>query len=281
MNKSNVTPFIGKVQKWAKRITSAYGDSVQAIIEVGRELQLAKKDCNHGEWGELTGQTTGKPLLPFSYQTAHRLKSIAKNTALSNIAHGRYLPASWRTLAILASLSPGEIEAAIADGTIHPDMQRKDAQRLVDAINGNTKTAADPFTLDRGAHQTHREKMIKFFALGSHEGCSPEIKEIHIAQQNKIIELATELDRLEAMPKPAKPRLPADLEKGMHVTWTLQVLVSGIRREKSGCHFTEKQRAEVREYLSVLHELVDQDEKKYSNYVDQRTSGEQNDSAGD
>lgn len=139
----NVTELKTRVQRWADDITSAYGDGVAAIIAVGEKLKQAKADCSHGEWGELTGDTTGKPLLPFSPRTARRLKSIAANAALSNRAHGPDLPASWRTLAVLASLDADDIKAAIADGDIHPDMERKDAEALKVRINGPCKPPAD------------------------------------------------------------------------------------------------------------------------------------------
>jgi hypothetical protein len=137
--KSNVTALKTKVELWAERITNAYGESVAAIIEVGRQLVVAKQDCGYGGWGELTGRTTGKMLLPFSFQTAARFMAIANNAAIADVAHGRHLPASWRTLAVLASLDADDIEAAIADGTIHPEMERKDAEALKAGIEAQRK----------------------------------------------------------------------------------------------------------------------------------------------
>ena len=83
----NVAQLKTKVQRWAEEITSTYGASVAAIIAVGDKLIQAKAECSPGEWGELTGETTGKPLLPFSARTARRLKAIASNAAFSNRAH--------------------------------------------------------------------------------------------------------------------------------------------------------------------------------------------------
>jgi hypothetical protein len=90
---------------------AAHAASVAGIIEVGRLLLEAKADCSHGEWGELTGRTTGKSLLPFSWRTAHMLMRIAENRALSNVHHGAHLPSSWRNLAVLSALDPDDIEA--------------------------------------------------------------------------------------------------------------------------------------------------------------------------
>lgn len=139
MDNNRIAQFKTKVRRWADRITAAHGASVQAIIEVGRQLQQAKADCTHGEWGELTGQTTGKSMLPFTYRTAQKLKAISNNSALTNASHATHLPASWYTLSILASLDPEDIEAAIADGDIHPEMHRKDAEALKARIQGKPK----------------------------------------------------------------------------------------------------------------------------------------------
>ena len=144
MNNSKVIQLKTKVQRWAEKITSTYGDSVQAIIEVGRQLQQAKAECSHGEWGELTGRTTGNPMLPFSYTAAWRLISIANNPALANVAHVQHLPASWGTLAMLANLDADDIEAAIAAGDIHPGMERQAAatRRARSAESTGARTAA-------------------------------------------------------------------------------------------------------------------------------------------
>lgn len=139
---STVTQLKTRVERWAEKINATYSESVQAIIEVGRQLQQAKAECSHGEWGELTGRATGKPLLPFSHRTAERFKAVSANAALSNATHVSHLPASWGTLAVLASLDPDDIEAAIADGTIHPEMQRKDAEALKAKLNPPKQPAA-------------------------------------------------------------------------------------------------------------------------------------------
>lgn len=144
----NVSQLKTKIQRWAEKITNAYGDSVQAVIEVGRQLQQAKAECSHGEWGELTGETTGKPMLPFSFRTARMLKAIAENAALSDRQHVADLPASWGTLAVLASLDPDDIEAAIADGTIRPEMERKDAEALKAQLNPPKPPAAPPVSTE-------------------------------------------------------------------------------------------------------------------------------------
>ena len=81
---------------WADRITKSRAASVDQIVQTGRELLAAKAKLSHGEWGRLTGQTTGQPLLPFGRHTAQRYMQIAGHATLSNGAHARYLPAGPR-----------------------------------------------------------------------------------------------------------------------------------------------------------------------------------------
>jgi hypothetical protein len=55
---------------------------------------------------------------------------ISQHSVLSNPHHGAHLPTSWRTLAELCSLPNDVIEQGIADGRIHPAMERRDVRAL-------------------------------------------------------------------------------------------------------------------------------------------------------
>ena len=70
--KTNIIQLERKTERWANRIREAHSKTVESIIETGRLLIEAKADCDHGEWGEITGETTGKPLLPFGWDNARR-----------------------------------------------------------------------------------------------------------------------------------------------------------------------------------------------------------------
>jgi DNA N-6-adenine-methyltransferase (Dam) len=65
--------------------------------------------------------------LPFSRMTAHRLMAIASDPRF--VTHGLQLPPSWRTLYELTKLDDRQFEQGIADGTINPEMRRKDIER--------------------------------------------------------------------------------------------------------------------------------------------------------
>jgi hypothetical protein len=108
-------------EQWADRIRTQLGQSVEAILEVGRLLQQAKAALVHGEWGRMFSEG----LLPLSPRSAQRLMAIADHAVLSNTTHGSHLPPSWRTLYELTKLPVPVLKNALKDGVITPDMPRK------------------------------------------------------------------------------------------------------------------------------------------------------------
>jgi hypothetical protein len=131
--KTNIVPIEreARAEYWADRICKSHAASVEQIIQTGRDLLLAKAKLSHGEWGRLTGRSTGQPLLSFSAQTAHKYMLVASHGSLSNVAHCATYPASWGTLAELAKLPPAILEKHITDGVIHPELTRAVAEQLV------------------------------------------------------------------------------------------------------------------------------------------------------
>lgn len=126
-----IVQFENKPQRWAKKIRQAHAASVQAIIETGRLLIEAKADCDHGEWGEITGETTGHSMLPFSAATARMYMAIASHQTLtSNRYRGNDLPASWRTLYELSQIDPTTLDQHIQAGRVHPNLTRSEAEAL-------------------------------------------------------------------------------------------------------------------------------------------------------
>jgi hypothetical protein len=113
---------------WAKKICAAWQDSVCSIIKTG-QLLIASKDDLKGKRGEFGRMVENE--LPFSSSTAQRLMAIARDRRLTNPAHVQLLPPSWGTLYELTKLSNEVFAARIADGTIHAEMERIDAESLV------------------------------------------------------------------------------------------------------------------------------------------------------
>jgi hypothetical protein len=123
---------VDQTNKWAARIRSSWQTSICGIIECGRLLAEAKASLPHGQFKAMV-----KKKLPFSCRTAEMLMKIAADQRLTNANHGSHLPLSWRTLYELTKLSDQQFEQGIADGTIHPEMRRKDIAHKSGSAAGN------------------------------------------------------------------------------------------------------------------------------------------------
>jgi hypothetical protein len=106
---------------WAARIKAAWQKSVDGIFETGRLLIAAKAKLPHGQFEAMVRNE-----LPFGERTAQCLMAIAKDARLRRAHHGSLLPPSWRTLDELTRLSDEQFDAAVANGTINPEMTRGD-----------------------------------------------------------------------------------------------------------------------------------------------------------
>lgn len=115
-----------KVDDWANRITACWRQSVESIIATGRLIAEAKAVLEHGEYLVLTQEH-----LPFGARTAQRLMAVAADVRLSNTTHASHLPPSWTALYEITRLDDETFEARIADGTIRPEMERKDISTVV------------------------------------------------------------------------------------------------------------------------------------------------------
>jgi hypothetical protein len=109
---------------YLERLAKIHSAGVEAIVARGEVLIEAKAHFDHGEWQTLCAG------LPFSQRHAHRLRAIAPHKTLANRTFMSSLPDSLVVLYVLSTLSPAVVEAALADGRVHPHMSIKDARRL-------------------------------------------------------------------------------------------------------------------------------------------------------
>jgi hypothetical protein len=117
------------VQVWAERVIEAHRGTVGAVINEGRVLIAAKKALQ-GTFLRMF-RAYGGPV-PYSVSKAERLMKIAGHPILSDSAHGPNLPSGWRTLYALTRVPDVILLAALADGRIHPEIERADAESLAD-----------------------------------------------------------------------------------------------------------------------------------------------------
>ncbi len=109
-----------------EKIAAAMGKTVLAIIETGRLLIAAKADLDHGEFIPMVEED-----LRMSRVTSSRLMEIASHHIVSNVSHGILLPPSWRTLWELTRVPDKALEKALGDGTIYPEITRKEVMDLI------------------------------------------------------------------------------------------------------------------------------------------------------
>ena len=113
---------------YAQRITACQRKSVNSIIECGRLLIAAKDELKHGEFLKMIENN-----LPFKRSTAQALMKIASDRRITKSQHVGCLPAHWSTLVKLIQLPDAAFEARIADGTIHPGLERRPAVEMIDS----------------------------------------------------------------------------------------------------------------------------------------------------
>ncbi len=123
---NNVVVAISSRADYARCIRERLMESVQAVLDVGKMLTAAKAALPHGDFQAMVREDLG-----WSPRTAQRFMAIARHPVLSNATHVSHLPASWSALAELARVEPKRLEAAIADGTVRPDMPRTATNRIV------------------------------------------------------------------------------------------------------------------------------------------------------
>ena len=114
--------------KYAQRITNCQRKSVESIIECGRLLIAAKDELKHGEFLKMVDAN-----LPFKRSSAQALMKIANDKRITKYQHAGCLPAHWSTLVKIIQLPDAAFEARIADGTIHPGLERRSAVEMIDS----------------------------------------------------------------------------------------------------------------------------------------------------
>lgn len=123
---------------WRHRIVASWHKSFEAVIETGDLIAAAKTALPHGQF-----QIMVRRELPFSPNTARRLMTIAADPRFRNTANQSRLPNSWGTLYELTKLDGPTFTTKLADGTIRPDMMRKDILRLR-AVSRSTRSTRAP-----------------------------------------------------------------------------------------------------------------------------------------
>jgi hypothetical protein len=138
--------------EWAEIIREDLGHAVEGIIAAGEHLRQAKYQLAHGRFLPLLKS------IGLHERTAERLMKIAANVVLANPTHGSKLPTSMRTLYELSTLPVKLLEARISDGTITPDIERRDVEQLKHKRSSDDKVEVDGKTVKHKPTLTEKLK---------------------------------------------------------------------------------------------------------------------------
>jgi len=126
-------------QEHAERFCRAWQKGPGAIIESCCRLSEAKQEFPRDQFDSLI-----KLKLPIDPSVARKLLRIAANSILCAPGHTAKLPPCWTIIYDLSKLDDDVLLVGIADGRVHPGMQRKEARALRGQPLGKTPKKAMP-----------------------------------------------------------------------------------------------------------------------------------------
>jgi hypothetical protein len=131
-----VAPSSKSVPEWVAYVAPDFVQSNVSTIAGAKKLIEAKKALRKtkGSFCQLV------EALGMDLDKAERLMVIARHPVLSDSAHARNLPLSWMTQFTLAKISAEVLAQLIADGAVHPELERKEAERLVERVRQRNST---------------------------------------------------------------------------------------------------------------------------------------------
>jgi hypothetical protein len=104
-------------------IAAQWRRNVGGILRVGELLNGAELELDSDVFAALK--------LPFGPRTSQMLRRVAAHPIISKTKHASLLPACWSTLYELTKVDDNVLVAALADGRIHPGLQRKDIRSKI------------------------------------------------------------------------------------------------------------------------------------------------------
>jgi hypothetical protein len=169
-------------QHFAALINAAWRRGPEAIIEAARCIREASEELDRDQFEALL-----KFKLSFDASVGRKLKRIGENRVLC--AHGHKLPACWTTIYELSKLEDELLKAAIADGRIHPGMERKDASELRKPnVKGSEKSAESKPSFAAAWDAASKEEIrAKLDAVGRDGLCTVLSDELKAALRDHVL----------------------------------------------------------------------------------------------
>jgi len=131
---------------YVERIRAAQARTVEAILELGRELIAAKEGLEHGDWLHALKE------VPMNASCARQFMAVVKHPILSNQCTSTDLPPSARSLYELTQVPDDVLRTWLADGTITATTTVRDVrarQKALPAVPSEPEQPApapDPVT---------------------------------------------------------------------------------------------------------------------------------------
>jgi hypothetical protein len=170
------------VEEWFEFIRPDFAESNVCIIAGAKKLIAAKATFKRRKDSQdtFTALVGG---LGLSLDKAERLMVIARHPVLSDSANLRSLPVAWTTLFTLSKISPEALAQFIAEGKITPDLEGKEAERLVEQARGQNSKAGkstkseEPTSGTETKESTPTETEKSVSAMASVESDEPVVAE--------------------------------------------------------------------------------------------------------
>jgi hypothetical protein len=130
-------PLLGHA---ADQFETSMRRSLTCAIRLGRRLCEAKAALEHGEFGRLFADHPNPVpgALRIRSRWARVLMAIGANSVIANRHSNAVLPSQISTVYLLARMPEGELQRAIADGLVRPEMGPAEARRLLPAATETT-----------------------------------------------------------------------------------------------------------------------------------------------
>ena len=111
------------VGSYATRISDGWRRATQGVMDVARVCFEASEHLTASQKKELVQQ------LPFKQPAFSKLSQIGKDTRLHAPEVVRLLPPHYSIVYLLTKLTDDELESAVKEGVINPDMKRAELQK--------------------------------------------------------------------------------------------------------------------------------------------------------
>lgn len=131
----DLTRNLHTANDFAKSINILWQKTAEGFIQIGQILRAARVQLGSKEWKKLTEGD----MLPFDERKMQMFIRMARNPVFQKPSHVAQLPPSYTTIDVLGKLDQQHLLIAFKKKDIHPNMERRDAEELVEKTKPKEK----------------------------------------------------------------------------------------------------------------------------------------------